>query len=72
VTKKYVSKRGGNPTLPDLFGKQADALIYSYMFGPQREKPCPMCTSFMGTWKQTARREQRIAFVFVARSPTRD
>ena len=40
------------------------------MFGPQREKPCPMCTSFMGTWEaKLPDIEQRVAFVFVARSP---
>jgi len=40
------------------------------MFGPQRERPCPMCTSFMGTWEaKLPDIEQRIAFVFVARSP---
>jgi predicted dithiol-disulfide oxidoreductase (DUF899 family) len=45
-------------------------VIYNYMFGPQREKPCPMCTSFMSTWEaKLPDVEQRIAFVFVARSP---
>jgi predicted dithiol-disulfide oxidoreductase (DUF899 family) len=45
-------------------------VIYSYMFGPQREQPCPMCTSFMATWAAKLQDiEQRIAFVFVARSP---
>ena len=61
---------GGNATLSDLFGDKQTLVIYSYMFGPQREKPCPMCTSFMGTWEEKLPDiEQRIAFVFVARSP---
>jgi predicted dithiol-disulfide oxidoreductase (DUF899 family) len=61
---------GGNATLSDLFGNKPTLVIYSYMFGPQREKPCPMCTSFMGTWEaKLPDVEQRVAFVFVARSP---
>jgi predicted dithiol-disulfide oxidoreductase (DUF899 family) len=61
---------GGKVTLPDLFGNKQTLVIYSYMFGPQRENPCPMCTSFMSTWEaKLPDVDQRIAFVFVARSP---
>ena len=60
----------GKVTLADLFGDKQTLAIYSYMFGPQREQPCPMCTSFMSTWEaKLPDVEQRIAFVFVARSP---
>ena len=71
VTKNYEFEgEGGKATLSDLFGNKQTLVIYSYMFGPQREKPCPMCTSFMGTWEEKLPDvEQRIAFVFVARSP---
>jgi len=71
VTRDYSFEgEGGKTTLPDLFGNKQTLVIYSYMFGPQREKPCPMCTSFMGTWEaKLPDVEQRIAFVFVARSP---
>src|SRR5947207_6494041 len=71
VTKAYVFEgEGGKASLADLFGNKQTLVIYSYMFGPQREKPCPMCTSFMGTWEaKLPDIEQRIAFVFVARSP---
>ncbi|MGY3607151.1 MULTISPECIES: DUF899 family protein [unclassified Bradyrhizobium] len=71
VTKAYefVGERGKGG-FPELFGDKQTLVIYSYMFGPQREKPCPMCTSFMGTWEaKLPDVEQRIAFVFVARSP---
>src|SRR2546422_2129989 len=51
VTKNYSFEgERGKATLPDLFGNKPTLVIYSYMFGPQREQPCPMCTSFMGTW----------------------
>src|SRR4051812_37760694 len=71
VTKNYeFVGESGKATLPDLFGNKQTLVIYSYMFGPQREKPCPMCTSFMGTWEEKLPDvEQRVAFVFVARSP---
>jgi len=71
VTKNYeFVGEGGNATLSDLFGNKQTLVIYSYMFGPQREKPCPMCTSFMSTWEaKLPDIEQRIAIVFVARSP---
>ncbi|MGY3534744.1 DUF899 family protein [Bradyrhizobium embrapense] len=60
----------GTASLADLFGNKQTLIIYSYMFGPQREKPCPMCTSFMSTWEgKLPDIEQRVSFVFVARSP---
>jgi predicted dithiol-disulfide oxidoreductase (DUF899 family) len=71
VTKRYAFEgENGKVTLSDLFGDKAALVIYSYMFGPQREKPCPMCTSFMSTWAaKLPDLEQRVAFVFTARSP---
>ena len=71
VTKTYEFEgEGSKATLSSLFGDKQTLVIYSYMFGPQREKPCPMCTSFMGTWDHKLPDiAQRIAFVFVARSP---
>jgi len=53
VTRTYeFSGENGKATLPDLFGNKQSLVIYSYMFGPRREKPCPMCTSFMSTWEE--------------------
>jgi predicted dithiol-disulfide oxidoreductase (DUF899 family) len=71
VTKHYEFEgEGGKTTLADLFGGKQTLVIYSYMFGPQRETLCPMCTSFMSTWEtKLPDVEQRIALVFVARSP---
>jgi predicted dithiol-disulfide oxidoreductase (DUF899 family) len=71
VTKKYEFEgEGGKVALADLFGNKQTLLAYNYMFGPQREKPCPMCTSFMSTWEaKLPDIEQRVAFVFIARSP---
>ncbi len=53
-----------------LFGDKDTLIIYSYMFGPQRSKPCPMCTSLMAALDhKVADFEQRVALAMVARSP---
>jgi predicted dithiol-disulfide oxidoreductase (DUF899 family) len=71
VTKRYTFQSEGGPViLADLFGNKDSLVIYSYMFGPQREKPCPMCTSIMATWDHKVPDiEQRVALAMVARSP---
>lgn len=54
----------------DLFSDKQTLAVYSYMFGPQRERPCPMCTSLLSAWDGEASDvEQRIALAVVARSP---
>jgi len=54
----------------DLFGDKQTLVVYSYMFGPQRAWPCPMCTSLLSAWDGEARDvEQRVALAVVARSP---
>ncbi len=40
------------------------------MFGPQRERPCPMCTSLLSAWDgEVPDILQRVALAVVARSP---
>lgn len=54
----------------DLFAGKQTLVVYSYMFGPQRKQPCPMCTSLLSAWDGEAEDvAQRIALVVVARSP---
>ena len=61
---------GGPASLADLFGDKQTLLTYSYMFGPQRERPCPMCTSLLGAWNGEARDiQQRVGLAVIARSP---
>ncbi|MBR0826859.1 DUF899 family protein [Bradyrhizobium manausense] len=71
VTKAYVFEgERGQAAFAELFGDRQTLVVYSYMFGAQREQPCPMCTSFMSTWEaKLPDIEQRVAFAFVARSP---
>jgi predicted dithiol-disulfide oxidoreductase (DUF899 family) len=60
----------GPVSLAGLFGDKKTLVVYSYMFGPKRQRPCPMCTSFMSTWEEKIPDiEQRVAFAMVARSP---
>ncbi|HRO13113.1 DUF899 family protein [Amaricoccus sp.] len=60
----------GPVTLSGLFGGHDTLVIYSYMFGPERKAPCPMCTSFMGSFAtKIADVRQRVAIAFTARSP---
>ena len=44
----FVAEDGSDVSLSGLFGAHDTLIIYSYMFGPQRDGPCPMCTSLMG------------------------
>jgi predicted dithiol-disulfide oxidoreductase (DUF899 family) len=67
---RFVAEGGDEVTLDQLFGDHGTLAVYSYMFGPQREAPCPMCTSFMGGFDhKIADIEQRVAIAFTARSP---
>ena len=60
----------GEVGFSDLFGAHETLGVYSYMFGPQRERPCPMCTNLLGPWDANAADiGQRMSLVVVARSP---
>ena len=71
VTKDYRFESERGPVgFADLFGDKQTLVVYSYMFGPQRQRPCPMCTSLLSAWDGEARDvEQRVALAVVARSP---
>jgi predicted dithiol-disulfide oxidoreductase (DUF899 family) len=67
---RFVGEDGGEVTLSELFGGHDTLIIYSYMFGSQREAPCPMCTSLMGSLDHKIDDiRQRAAIAFIARSP---
>ena len=54
----------------DLFGGKDTLVVYNYMFGPKRERPCPMCTSLLSAWDgEAADLQQRVGLAVVARSP---
>ena len=58
--------------LSNLFGDHETLMVYSMMYGPQRQAPCPMCTSFLTSWNGTAvNLRERAALAVTARSPLR-
>ena len=60
----------GCETFSDLFGDKDTLAVYSFMFGPERQRPCPMCTNLLGAWEgNAADLDQRLSLVVVARSP---
>jgi predicted dithiol-disulfide oxidoreductase (DUF899 family) len=60
----------GSVALADLFGDKDTLVVYNFMYGPDRESACPMCTSTMSAWDGAAPHlERRVAFAMVARSP---
>ena len=60
----------GEVQLAELFGVHDTLIIYSYMYGPDSEHPCPMCSAFMDSLNgQLKHINQRAAFVVAARSP---
>jgi predicted dithiol-disulfide oxidoreductase (DUF899 family) len=71
IPKDYGFEGENGPTnLSKLFGDKPTLAIYSYMYGPKRERPCPMCTSLLSSWDGMAVDVgQKIALVAIARSP---
>ena len=63
-------KVGQNVTFSELFGGKNTLLVYSFMFGPNWDKPCMSCTSLMDgfdrTWYSVSR---NAAFVAIAKAP---
>jgi predicted dithiol-disulfide oxidoreductase (DUF899 family) len=66
----HFDSEKGPVTFAELFADKDTLLVYSYMFGPQRKQPCPMCTSLLSAWDGEAEDvAQRVALAVVARSP---
>ncbi|MBC7478891.1 MAG: DUF899 family protein [Pseudorhodobacter sp.] len=59
----------GPASLSDLFGDKQTLAVYSWMYGPQRARPCPMCSTLLAAWDgQALDLDQRISLVAIARS----
>ncbi|MBY2923839.1 DUF899 family protein [Rhizobium leguminosarum] len=71
VAKDYRFEGSDGPiSFSELFADKDTLIVYSYMFGPQRERPCPMCTSLLSSWDgEVPDIQQRAALAVVARSP---
>ena len=67
---RFLDEQGDEIGLIDLFGRHDTLFTYSWMYGPERARPCPMCTSFVGSLDIPAPDiEQRLALAIVGRSP---
>ena len=77
VREDYLFERIGAHLRPEpvklseLFGEHSTLLLYSFMFGPERDEPCPGCTHLLDGVDGAARHiGQRAALYAVAKSPT--
>jgi len=68
----YTFRDANDATLQfaDLFGPHDTLVTYTWMFGPQRPRPCPMCTAFLDAFDGPVRAiTQRVGFAVLGRSP---
>src|SRR3954468_1283485 len=75
VRENYVVERIGKTDMPEkvrmseLFGPHDTLILYSFMYGPERELPCPGCTHLLDGLDGAARHlSQRAALYIVAKS----
>ena len=67
---RFLDEQGEEIGLADMFGRLDTLFTYLWMYGPERERPCPMCTSFVGSFDIPAPDiEQRLAIAIIGRSP---
>lgn len=67
---RFIDAEGKERHFAELFGEHHTLFTYYWMYGPQRERPCPMCTSFVGSLDVPAPDiEQRVAIAILSRSP---
>ena len=63
-------KLGSQVRFSELFGDKTSLILYSWMFGPNWDNPCPSCTSLMDgfdrTWYSV---NEDAAFVALAKAP---
>ena len=72
VTKDYrfVGEDGREVGLAALFGRHDTLLTSLWMYGPQRARPCPMCTAFLAGFDAPAEHlRQRVGVAVLGRSP---
>lgn len=72
IDKDYRFKdvNGDEVGLADLFGDKETLVTYFWVYGPDRERPCPMCTNLLGPLDANAKDlQQRVALAILGRSP---
>ncbi len=67
---QFQDEIGRTVGLAELFGEHDTLVTYFWMFGPQRVRPCPMCTSLIGSLDIPVRDIlQKTAVAILGRSP---
>jgi predicted dithiol-disulfide oxidoreductase (DUF899 family) len=67
---RFKDEQGFEVGLAELFGDKDTLVTYFWMYGPQRERPCPMCTNWLGAVNGNAADiKQRVALKILGRSP---
>ena len=67
---RFHDMNGEIVSLAELFGERETLVVYFWMYGPERERPCPMCTNLLGPVDANAADiAQRVALVVAGRSP---
>ena len=76
VPEDYVFERIGKNARPEkvkmseLFGPHKTLILYSFMYGPERDLPCPGCTHLLDGIEGAARHiGRRVSLYIVAKSP---
>src|SRR5688572_4638383 len=65
-----AGKVGQRVKFSELFGDKDTLLLYSFMFGPGWDKPCPSCTSLVDGFDRSSYQVTRdAAFVAIAKAP---
>ncbi len=66
---RFMDENASEVGLLDLFDDKDTLVTYSWMYGPERERPCPMCTNLLGALNGNARDiKQRVALKILGRS----
>lgn len=66
---RFKDENGQEVGLVDLFGEHDTLITYFWMYGPQRERPCPMCTNWLGAVNGNAADiQQQVALKILGRS----
>ena len=66
---RFKDMNGEEVGLADLFGEHDTLVTYFWMYGPERERPCPMCTNLLGPLDANAKDlMQRVGLAVLGRS----
>lgn len=66
---RFKDMNGEELGLLDLFGEHDTLVTYFWMYGPDRDRPCPMCTNLLGPLNANAKDlMERVALAVLGRS----